>query len=86
MLGVLAIDAAVTYRMALADGPIDIAPHAQDTPAEEGSRYRMHHRMGATVGTRPFGLLSASQPNAHGLVGFTAVRDVLPVRASAAVP
>ncbi|WP_242629601.1 hypothetical protein [Xanthomonas oryzae] len=28
MLGVLAIDAAVTYRMVLADGPIDIAPHA----------------------------------------------------------
>ncbi|KOR40430.1 hypothetical protein ADT25_19545 [Xanthomonas oryzae] len=26
--GVLAIDAAVTYRMALADGPVDIAPHA----------------------------------------------------------
>ncbi|AEQ94643.1 hypothetical protein XOC_0406 [Xanthomonas oryzae pv. oryzicola BLS256] len=24
----LAIDAAVTYRMVLADGPIDIAPHA----------------------------------------------------------
>ncbi len=28
MPGVLAIDAAVTYRMALADGPIDIAPYA----------------------------------------------------------
>lgn len=38
MLGVLAIDAAVTYRMALADGPIDIAPHAPGHSSGRGQQ------------------------------------------------